>query len=101
MEDHIWIQLTGEIQPTEGVEIATGKKVTGETWLNSECARINAKGGHTLIHHLGEKGSAIFVRVCVSSKFRGKTKESLSEVEHKITARMESGNADDSGTQIF
>ena len=89
MGRHIWIQLTKEIKRRASVEIVGGQKVSGATWLENECQRINTAGSNALIYDFGEKGGAIFVRV--EHKFRGKTEESLSAVERDVTEQMEDG----------
>ncbi len=89
MARHIWIQLTKGIKPRETVEIGGGQKVSGATWLENECQRINATGSNALIYDFGKKGGAIFVRV--AHKFWGKTEESLSAVERDVTEQMEDG----------
>lgn len=93
MDSHIWIQLTLPMQANESVVTAGDKTILAKTWMNTECKRIRAKGGHAHIHPFGEKGSAIFVRI--HSEFRAGDRggsgalKSLSEVERKITEEME------------
>ena len=74
MSRYMWIQLAKEIKRRASVEIGGGEKVSGATWLENECQRINATGENTLIYDFGEKGRAIFVPL--ASMLRDRTDRS-------------------------